>query len=226
MSSPLVPSRAPSHEHLDESDTPSAEVLRSLRDLRNINRWLGGHRAYRRLLAALLPSHPVVIADIGTGTSDNLESLDQRQASRLVGLDFKLHHLLFGRQLASRPVDRIASNALALPLRSSSVDIVTSAHFFHHFSEDENVRILEEALRVARIGVAVTDTRRHLAPLLFVRAVAATPLWGRITREDAPASVLQGYTPGEAAGIAARTTARRWKVVHQIPFRFGLLLWK
>lgn len=222
----LTPTRVESEELLDEHDAPEQDMLRSLDDLRNINRYLGGVPIYRRMLRRLVPDagRPLTILDLGTGTSDLLEAL-RRPGMLAVGLDFKLQHLLYGQTLGGI-TRRVCADAFKLPFTSGSVDVVTSAHFFHHFSPDENVGILEEAMRVARIGVAVNDTRRHHLPLLFTRIIGALGLVGRITKLDAPASVRQGYTLPEARAIAGRVSARRWAVVRAFPFRFGLLLWK
>lgn len=199
---------------------------RSLDDLRRINRYLGGIAIYRRMLNRLAAGadQRLTVLDLGTGTSDLLEGLD-RAGLLAVGLDFKFQHLLYGKTLGGK-TRRVAADAFRLPFASDSVDVVTSAHFFHHFSPDENVGILEEALRVARIGVAVNDTRRHHLPLLFTRIIGSLGLVGRITKFDAPASVLQGYTLAEVRDIAVRVKARRAAVVRAFPFRFGLLLWK
>jgi hypothetical protein len=48
---------------------------------------------------------------------------------------------------------------------------------------------------------------------------------GRITRFDAPASVRQGYTAGEARAIAARVSPSA-RVIRKFPFRMAILLWK
>ncbi len=214
----LTPPRIDAPELLDEHDAPPADVERSLRDLRRFNRYCGGISIYRRLLRRLGDGRSVL--DIGTGTSDLLESLG---GGFRVGMDFKIEHLLHGNGDGIR---RVAGDALRLPFRDGSVDVVTSSHFFHHFTPEQNAGILAESLRVARHGVAVNDTRRHYVPLLFVRLLAVLHLVGRITRFDAPASVLRGYTTGEARTIAERIRAARAQVVNAFPFRFGILLWK
>jgi ubiquinone/menaquinone biosynthesis C-methylase UbiE len=220
----LTPPRDDQEELLDEHDAPRADADRSLIDLRRINRWLGGVQIYRRMIDRLTPDRtgPIAILDLGTGTSDLLASLRGHRGLR-IGLDFKIDHLTFTR---GDGVLRVAGDATRLPFRDNAVDVTTSAHFFHHFSHDENLAMLDEALRVSRVGVAVNDTRRHYVPLLLVRLLGSLHLVGRITRFDAPASVLRGYTLGEAAGVAAATKARVKKVVRFFPFRFGLLLWK
>jgi hypothetical protein len=202
-------------ELLDEHDAPYADVKRSLTDLRRINRYLGGRAIYQHLLRLL--GNVASIVDVGAGSADNLEATPARVR---IALDFKIDHLLH-----ANGVLRVVGDAAALPFRASSVDAVTSAHFFHHFSETENIAILREALRVAKIGVAVNDTRRHHAPLLFVRILGALRLVGRITRFDAPASVLRAYTTPEVRAIASRLGAR-FEVRNLWPFRFGLIVWK
>jgi ubiquinone/menaquinone biosynthesis C-methylase UbiE len=210
--------RIESHELLDEHDAPRADVDRSLRDLRRINKYFGGISVYRKLVKQFAPKS---IVDVGTGTSDLLESV--AHVPLRVGVDFKIDHLLYMRD-GSR-VHRVVGDARRLPFRNGAVDLVTSSHFFHHFSPDENAGILDESLRVAR-NVAVTDTRRHFAPLLFVQVLGLLRLVGRITRFDAPASVCQGYTVNEARAVAAGVRASKAQVVRKWPFRWAILLWK
>jgi SAM-dependent methyltransferase len=215
----LTPARVETHELLDEHDAPREDMERSLRDLRFINRYLGGVPIYRSLVRRFEPRS---VLDLGTGTSDLLESIPG--VPLRIGLDFKLDHLT-AIATDSRIV-KIVADAARLPFRDDAVDVVTSAHFFHHFSPAENESLLRESLRVARKGVAVNDTRRNLIPLLFVSILGLLRLVGRITRFDAPASVRQGYTVREARAIAAKTAAARWEVIRKWPFRLAILLWK
>jgi SAM-dependent methyltransferase len=214
----FTPERVETDELLDDHDAPAADVDRSLRDLRRINRWLGGIGIYRRLLRRAGAARSIL--DLGAGTADLVGSVD---AALRVALDFKIDHLNYIR---TDKVHRVVGDARQLPFRTSSVDAVTSAHFFHHFTPDENVAILRESLRVARHAVVVNDTRRHYVPLWFVQLLGALRLFGPLTRADAPASVRQGYTIEEARAIASRVGAARSGVIRATPYRFGVLLWK
>jgi len=218
---PFVPERVEHDELLDEHDAPRPDMERSLRDLRRINRWLGGIQIYRRLLRRFGGEIRSVL-DVGTGTSDLVESLGD--GILRVGVDFKIDHLLYLRDGSN--VHRVVADAMRLPFRTGSIDVVTSAHFFHHFDEDENVTILGESMRVARRGLVVNDTRRSWAPLLLMRLAGALRLVGRITRFDAPASVQRGYTAAEAERVAKQVPAGRRAIVRAFPYRFGILLWK
>src|SRR2546423_10393897 len=88
-------------ELLDEHDAPAEDVARSLRDLRRFNRYCGGIGVYRRLLRRLGGARAVL--DVGTGTSDLLESLG---GGFRVGLDFKIQHLLAGNGNGIPPLAR------------------------------------------------------------------------------------------------------------------------
>ena len=215
----FTPKRIDTPELLDEHDAPRDDMERSLRDLRRFNSIYGGARVYRRLLRRF-NENPQSILDVATGTADNIENANGFR----VGVDFKIDHLLYMRNGSG--VRRVVADALRLPFRNDAFEIVTSAHFFHHLTPDENRDMLRDALRVTRRGVIINDTRRHYLPYLFVRLLGALRLVGPITRNDAPASVLRGYTIEEARAIAANVGASRVEVVRVWPFRFGLLLWK
>jgi hypothetical protein len=221
----LIPDKRVVDELLDQHDAPVAEVERSLIDLRRSNRFLLGRRAWRDLVRrASAGTRPRSVLEVGTGTSDLLESVPEIPVR--IGLDLKLDHLLFGRSIGDRAVHRVAGDAAALPFRTGSVEIVGSSHFFHHFSEDANEVILGESLRVAATAAFVTDTRRHRLPLLFVKLLGVLRLWSRITRHDAPASVSSGYTMTEMEDFRRRFRGRATVLRRQIPFRFGLIIRK
>ena len=213
----LTPRRIESEELLDVEEVPAADRERSLRDLRRINKFLGGVQLYRWIVRRFAPRS---ILDLGTGTSDLLEAVPH--VALRVGLDFKLEHLLYLRELAPH-VHRVVGDARHLPFREGALDLVTSSHFFHHFSPEENEAILQESLRVGR-NVAMTDTKRSWITLWFIQLVSALRLVGRVTRLDGPASVRQGYTYDEVRSIAERFRAAKSEVVQKLPFRFVLML--
>src|SRR6202022_2345041 len=213
----FTPTRVDEPELLDEHDAPRADMERSLRDLRRFNRYFGGNGVYRRLLRRMAPDRGegLVIIDLGAGTADLLDSLRDYSNLLAVGMDVNIAHLLYLR--GGSRAQRVVGDATRLPFRDGAADVVTSAHFFHHFAPEANAEILGEALRVARRGAIVNDTRRHYVPLAVVKAMAALRVVGRITRNDAPASIRRGYTMAEAREIGARVSARRVEAVRVWP---------
>jgi hypothetical protein len=208
-------------ELLDEHDAPREAMERSLRDLRRFNRWAGGTSTYLRLVRRFAPRAKTIL-DLGAGTADLLDALPAGVMT--IAVDMNIKHLAYERG-RSRAL-RVVADAMRLPFRDASVDLVTSSHFFHHFEPEENAAILRGALRIARIGAMASDTRRHILPFLFTWLLGKLHLVGRITAYDAPASVARGYAADEARAVGEKTGAGRVEVVNMMPFRFGLLLWK
>jgi len=221
----FVPPRRPSRELLDGTAVPFEEVVRSLHDIGLVNRW-GGEGALVRQLAARLPAGRAArLLDVGAGSGEvarRVEAALRRRgrATRVVAIDRQWRHLAAGRRLDVDDLPAAAADAFQLPFADGSFDWAFSTLVFHHFSPEENVAILREVARVAR-GVCVLDLRRHLVPLLFVRA--AGPLFFRspISCVDGAASVRQAYTPAEARAIAGRALPRA-RVARVFPFRLLL----
>ena len=225
LASLLTPRRVEVDELLDQPDAPADDVERSLRDLRRMNRFLGGRLAWRRLVRRLGGMRPgESILEIGSGTSDLLETIDESVTR--IGLDIKIDHLLYGRRAGDPSILRVVADASRLPFRNSTIHLIGSSHFFHHFSLRENVLIFDECLRVARRGIFATDTRRSVFPWLFVRLLGLLGIVGSITRFDAPASVLQSYTIAEIRDFAGALDHRRSEVSRMIPFRYALVVRK
>ena len=81
----------------------------------------------------------------------------------------------------------MAGDALALPFRDASFDLVSCNLFAHHLSPQELVRFVDEALRVCRVAVLINDLVRHrctwrwcMPVCLFIAAASRgmTPRFG------------------------------------------------
>ncbi len=119
----------------------------------------------------------------------------------------------------------MAGDALALPFRDASFDLLSCNLFAHHLSPPELVQFVDEALRVSRIAVLMNDLVRH--PLHMSLVYAGMPLYrSRLTRHDAPASVRQAYTPEEMQTLLAQSNAARVEIHRHYLFRMGVVVWK
>lgn len=225
----LVPARRPVREMLDEDSLPFDDMARSLRDLELVNeKWGGGEALVEHLLRGMRAAEgaasgsPFVVLDVGAGSGGVARTIERRTAAAghpttVVAVDLKWRHLASGR--AGRPsTPALAADAFELPFPDRSADWVVSTLFFHHFSPEENERLLAELGRVARRGFAVLDLRRHLFPWIFVSVAGRLLFESRASKHDGPASVLQAYTPEEARAIA-RAAAPDARVELVFPYR-------
>jgi SAM-dependent methyltransferase len=122
------------------------------------------------------------------------------------------------RQTGDARITLHAGDARALPFPDRSFDLVTCSLSLHHFPPDEAASVLQEVARVARRAWVVVDVERGLLPYLGARWLRIL-LRNRLTRHDAPASVLRGYSLSELRALLARAGLPDARARRQFPFR-------
>jgi ubiquinone/menaquinone biosynthesis C-methylase UbiE len=119
----------------------------------------------------------------------------------------------------------VVGDALRLPFADDSFDLLTCNLFLHHLTPEEVVGFMSESLRCCRIAVGINDLIRSRLHLALV--YAGLPLFhSRITRNDAPASVKQAYTPLELRELMEQTIAERVDISQHFLYRMGVVVWK
>ncbi len=203
----------------------------NLRDLRRINRLLGGVGLSRAAVRSLADGQPdLSLIDVGTGAADIPLALVRsgvggRRVSA-VAVDSRNEVLEAARSLEPA-LDRTPGLRLRLgdgrelEWPDRAFDVAHSSLVLHHLEPGDAVSFLRELGRVSRRGVVVNDLRR--AWPCWAGARVGTPLVTahRFTRTDAPLSVARAFSAddwprlGAAAGldvVARRTWAWRWAV--------------
>jgi hypothetical protein len=213
-------------ELLDTDNGTVREVEDSLADLRMFNRRFGGVRAMIALLhevAARRGLKEIDWLDVAGGAGDvatlTAESLGHSGIKvRPVVIDRASSHMNGTNR-------NICGDALALPFRDGSFDVVGSSLFVHHLEPEELRRFAVEGLRAARHAFVINDLVRH--PLHLALAIAGRPIYrSRITRHDAPASVRRAYTIDEVRGILQDAGAVEVSVQSFYLYRMGVIVWK
>lgn len=216
--------RHPTEELLDTDSGTPAEVAASIRDLRWFNRWFGGvSTAVRLVKVAAGEQKRVSILDVAAGEGFVPKSL-QRHLPQLE-LDLTLLDRVPSHFAVNGTARSICGDALALPFRPSSFDLVSCSLFVHHLAPEQVVLFVKEALRICRVAVLIHDLIRD--PLHLAFAYAGLPLYrSRVTRHDAIASVRQAYTVDEMGAFLQQTGAARVEIFHKYFYRMGAIVWK
>jgi len=113
----------------------------------------------------------------------------------------------------------VRADAIRLPFRDHSVDIVMASQILHHFDTATAQAVVREMNRVARRRVVISDLRRSL--------VAAAGLWigsfplrfHPVSRHDGVVSVMRGFLPKELSDIVETATGQRPAVRRRLGFR-------
>jgi SAM-dependent methyltransferase len=212
---PDLRSRAREAELLDVG-VPDAEALRSLADLRFVNRWLANRTG---LLASIRPylAPGARLLDVGCASGDMLAFFASRGPGPLltVGLDVKVLHLRGAPAL----VRGVVGDARALPFAERSFDVVTASHFLHHFETEDLPRLLRGLYALARRALVVSDLRRAAVPYLFGRALFPALLRSPVSVSDGLVSIRRGFRPEELRAAFAHADLPAVRVERQFPYR-------
>lgn len=219
--------RVSTSELLDDDLGMPEEIATSLRDLRRINAWFGGTQTTAKLLrrvAEMRGLRDLSLLEIGAGAGDVPMEAARALRSRHIEVGVTLLDRV-SSHLPRNGTCAVAANALHLPFREETFDVVSCNLLAHHFDSNGLQSLAAEALRVARVAVLINDLIR--SPLHLALVYAGLPLFrSRITWHDAPASVRQAYKLEEVRSILSRTAASKLDISRHYLYRMGVLLWK
>lgn len=214
-------------ELLDIDAGMPGEIAASLADLKRISRWFGSVSTLARLVRRIAKDtgqKNFTMLDVGSGPGDVARSLREELSCSGIGLQVSLLDQSTRHLSNHHSKNRVAANALALPFREKSFDLVACSTFAHHLEPNELIEFVNRALNIARTAVLINDLRRSTAHLALV--YMGFPLFrSRITRHDAPASVRRAYTPEEMEGILKQTAAARIEISNHYLYRMGAIAW-
>ena len=218
MPSRLTPARRRGVEILDDPATPADIRERSMANVVRSNVLFGGTRAAVRALRGILPQLPndTTLIDIGTGFADipaAAKGIARNAGVTVAAFGLDVSEVVLRKALGVLN-GAVLGDALRLPFRDGSFDVVTCSQLLHHFADDDARLLIRELHRVSRGWVIILDLRRSwIAAAAFW--IASVLFWfDPVTRHDGTASVLRGFTAGELETLVRETTSVKPRVEH------------
>ena len=202
---------------MDDLSRPEHEFAAAYRELKIINRTLGGVHAIERFLPPAKRGVNLLMLDVAAGACDVSEALLERLPCRIVTLDLNAR----GLKLADKSWPVVA-DALALPFRENTFDVVMASLFFHHLSDDNCVQVLSQMWLIAKQRILINDLHRHAVAYFSIRALTALFSKSRMVRHDGPVSVLRAFRSSELLEIARRAGVPA-RVHRSFPYRLVLV---
>jgi len=195
-------------ETLDNLREDDPRAIRSRRDLRRINRFMGNASILDSLLSRCLKRPPIQIAELGAGDGSLLLGLAERRAREWR----KVTVCLVDRQDLVADSTRAAFADLGWTLRTATMDVfawlelddhprydVIIANLFVHHFEASALRRLFQALAQMTDCFVACEPRRTRMALLGSHLVGFLGA-NDVTRRDAVLSVRAGFRDRELTG--------------------------
>ena len=206
------------------------EMDRALAELGFVHRWLGGARGTRRGLDDVRPGieGEFTLLDVGCGGGDLASVIEDwshkyHLTCRTILVDFNRSACLHSSRKSSQETIVLQADAYSLPIRPRSVDIVHCGLFLHHFTTQRAACLLQRLLTIARLALIVNDL--HRSRVAYASIVLLTRIFtrNRLTRYDAPVSVMNAFTPSEMKEMALEAGVERFEVHRHFPYRIALV---
>ena len=195
--------RSREKEIMDDLDCSGPVLEQTLRELKTINRLLGGNGVTNRGLSQVVqrfPQDQYSLVDLGCGGGDMIAVM-QTWASkknipiRFIGADANANTIALAkeRQKALSDVHWQVANVFDSTFLEDQVDIATCTLFTHHFTDEELVQLFQGLKQKVRLAIVINDLHRH--PLAYYSIKWLTRWFSKspMVQNDAALSVLRSF---------------------------------
>ena len=218
--------RSGQKEILDQQNIASEDIALNLRELDWINSHLGGHSVTIEGFKKLSGDQKTVsVCEIGCGGGDNLKALhDYCQANRIkatfTGIDINKDCITFAKGMAGiKEVTFLVSDYRDINLENAKPDIIFSSLFCHHFSDDDLAEMINWMKRNSKTGFFINDLHRHPLAYHFIKLATGFFSKSYLVKNDAPLSVLRGFTKKEWIKILDTAAVTHFSIKWKWAFR-------
>ena len=226
--------RSEEKELMDDLDCSGQELEQTLRELKTINRWLGGNQVTTNGLDKIMtacPQETYSIADIGCGGGDMIQIMDQWAKSKkkkvyFVGIDANRNIIEYARVRLSNETNvswRI-QNVFEPQFSEEKVDIITCTLFTHHFTDAELVELIQAFQQKGCLGLVINDLHRHWFAFHSIRLLTKLFSKSQMVQNDAKLSVLRSFQKSDWDRIFKKAGIKSYQISWFWAFRWQVLV--
>jgi SAM-dependent methyltransferase len=221
--------RSTEKEMMDLPGNPKALLVEDLRNLRRINRYLGGYRGVIKGLKRLVSKDRIrrfSLLDVGTGSADIPKVIVQW--ARNQGIEATVVALepdpVTAEEAAHQTqhwpeITVIRADGMAPPFQAASFDFVLASQMLHHFTEDKIIVLLKTWSGFARKAILVSDLVRDPLAYYGIRFITRLFMRNEMTRFDGPLSVRRALTIKEWRALFREAAVGPFRLFPIFPYR-------
>jgi len=221
--------RSTEKEMMDLPGNPKALLMGDLRNLRIINRYLGGYRGVIKGLKRLVGQNGMKgfsLLDVGTGSADIPKMIvqwarNQSIEATIIALE---PDPVTAEEAAHQTQDCpeitvIRADGMAPPFQAAAFDFVLASQMLHHFTDDKIIVLLKTWSGLARRAILVSDLVRDPLAYYGIRLITRLFTRNEMTRFDGPLSVRRALTIKEWRALFREAAVGPFRVVPIFPYR-------
>jgi len=226
--------RSTAKELMDDLECSGEELAQTLKELKTINKWLGGNEVTTSGLQELFkknPQHSYTIADIGCGGGDMMRVMHDWASRKKIntsyeGIDANPNIISLARMRLSdlKNVTLLVQNIFSPEFLESKVDVCTCTLFTHHFTDVELIQLLNGLKSKSKLGIVINDLHRN--PIAYYSIKLLTKLFSKspMVQNDGPLSVLRAFSREDWETILAKAGIKEFQLTWHWAFRWQVLI--
>lgn len=229
--------RSEQAEIMDDFQLQGPELEKTLQDLDNINKFLGGNtitiNGVKELLKNCTKGSPIVIADIGCGSGTILRKIAEWGRKKglnlkLLGIDANIHAIELAKQKSTQfpEIDFEALNIFSEEFQKKEFDIILCTLTLHHFKNPEIISLLNSLYKQVRIGIVINDLQRSKKAYYLFQAFCKVFINNEIARLDGLTSILRSFKKKDLRGLSTKIPSTKQEIKWQWAFRYRWLIFK
>jgi 2-polyprenyl-3-methyl-5-hydroxy-6-metoxy-1,4-benzoquinol methylase len=220
-------------EWMDDLGAEGEVLEQTLKELKAINRLLGGNQVTTSALRKIVtkcPQKRYTIADVGCGGGDMIRVM-ANWASELgiqcefIGIDAN-PNIIQTAQENLKDLSNVAfvcQNVFDEAFLEQKVDIITCTLFTHHFTDGELIKLFKNFKIKSSIGLVINDLHRHQLAYYSIRLLTHLFSKSPMVKNDGPLSVLRSFRRKELAHLIKTIGFHSFEIHWKWAFRWRVI---
>lgn len=220
-------------EWMDDLEADGEILVQTLKELKTINRLLGGNHVTTSALKKIVKKHPkktYTIADVGCGGGDMIRIMAdwadvEGIQCQFIGVDANPNIIQTAKENLKdlQNVIFICQNVFDEDFLKEKVDIISCTLFTHHFTNGELITLFQNFRQKSSLGMVINDLHRH--PFAYYSIRLLTQLFSKspMVKNDGPLSVLRSFRRKELSHLIKTTGFHSFEIHWKWAFRWRVI---
>lgn len=224
-------------EMMDDLNMEGEELASTLRQIANVNRWLGGTalilNGIKKIIKRSKNPETLKIADFGCGGGEILREIaiwarKNHIKIELTGFDANAYTIAYAKEQSAAffEIKYEQLDIFEFEAIQNQFDISLCSLFLHHFKEEQILMIIKKLYAASSKAVLINDLQRSELAYYLFKLVTFVLSASKMVRHDGLLSIRKSFRKNELKSLATEASVNKFTINWKWAFRYEMLLLK